>query len=423
MTQSDQTALLPSVQRRNILFVILDGIAIGLISAGGSFISVLVIRLGASPLWVSLLSSIPAAIALSLTIPWSRFVEGRGRPQAILAWARLVGYLVYLPMAVLPFFLKGETAARAIVILWSLTAIPGSLTNIMFTLVMGHAVPPNRRSFLMSRRWLILGLAQSLALPLVSWLNDHLTFPRGYQVVFVLNVLVAFWSFFCTNQIQVDKHPTRRPARDPRRTAWAAVQQHVAEIWAAKPFLIFLISKVMYNLGLAMVGAIITIYWVKHLKFSDIWVGYMTTTSTVATLVSYLPWVRVKYKIGTWNLAIVAVLGGSLYPALLTLAGSPLVTLPVVAFNGIMGAALNLAFFDSLLEVCPPDREEFFVAVNAVAVNLTGVIGPPIGAALLSGMDIRWVLRIGSLVALAGVAAFVGVGVRKRKHVARAALD
>ena len=50
---------LPSGQRRNVLFVALDGAVIGLMSAAASFVSVWVIRLGASPLWVSLLSSLP----------------------------------------------------------------------------------------------------------------------------------------------------------------------------------------------------------------------------------------------------------------------------------------------------------------------------------------------------------------------------
>jgi hypothetical protein len=35
-----------------------------------------------------------------------------------------------------------------------------------------------------------------------------------------------------------------------------------------------------------------------------------------------------------------------------------------------------------------------------------GVVGPPVGAALLGILDIRWVLACGTLVALAGLAVF-----------------
>ena len=39
-----------------------------------------------------------------------------------------------------------------------------------------------------------------------------------------------------------------------------------------------------------------------------------------------------------------------------------------------------------------------------------GVIGPPIGATLLEALPIRWVLVIGSIVALLGVAVFAVAG-------------
>lgn len=426
MSQTAKQALLPSEERRNIRHVILDGIGIGLISAGGSFVSVFVVRLGASPFWVSLLSSIPATIALLTTLPWSRFLERQTRPQIVLSWSRLSGYAMYLPVALLPFVVKGEWTPRLIVILWSLTALTGSLTNLAFTLTMGHAVPPHRRAFLMSRRWMVMGVAQSLALPVVSWLIDNLTFPLGYQIVFMLNVGIAFWSFFWTRKIQVEKegkpHTDVATRQVSRRSPWLSLRyvlestglkESLREIWQAKPFLTFISGKVLYHLGLAMVGSLVNIYWINHLDFSDAWVGTMATTSTVATLLAYLPWVRIKRKIGTWKLTIVSVLGSSLYPALLALAGSPGWTLPAVAFNGIISAGLNLAFFDALLEVCPPQKEERFVAINAIAVHLTGVVGPPIGAALLGLLNIRWVMATGSLVALGGVIVFAWASLKK----------
>ncbi len=414
MSKPAQPALLPSAQQRNILYVILDGAGIGLIAAGGSFVSVFVVRLGASPFWVSLLSSVPSIIALTMTWPWSRFVERQPHPQKVLAWARLIGYLFYLPIAIVPFLFWGAWTPKLIVILWSLTAFTGSLVNLTFTLTMGYAVPPHQRAFLMSRRWMVLGIAQALALPVVSWLIDALPFPLGYQVVFIANALIAFWSFYWTQRIRVTERPAPPPSTPGRRPMLASMRQSWAEIWAAKPFLTFIGGRTLFNLGLTMVGALINIYWINHLGFSDTWVGAMIATATVATLLAYLPWVRIKGKIGTWKLAIATVFGASLYPALLALAGSPGWTLPVVALNGIMGAGLNLAFFDALLEVCPPRKEERFVALNAIAVYVTGVIGPPTGAALLNVLDIRWVLVIGSIVALSGVAVFVWAGRRPR---------
>jgi MFS family permease len=402
-----------AVQQRNLLFVILDGVAIGLMSAAASFVSVLVIRLGASALWVSLLSSVPATIRLVMTIPWSQYADRQRRPQWVLAFSRLAVHAVYPLVALVPFVFQQESAAKIVVIVWSLSALPGSLSNTMFTLVMGNAVPPERRAFLMSRRWMLMGVAKLISLPLIGLLIDRVAFPLGYQIAFFINAVFAFGAFFCATQLRV---PERTPVQAARSgTWWSRIQDQVAEVAQQRPFLVFVSGRALLNLGLALVAALIPIYWVQHLKASDTWVGYFNAALSAATLVAYVPWTRLKRKYGTrWTL-IPAVLGTAIYPALLALTRAPAAVLAVVAFQGLAGAGINLAFFDALLDTCPRDRQARFVAINTTAVSLMGVIGPPIGAALLNVLSIRWVLAIGSLVSLLGVTVFAFAGAGRKR--------
>ncbi len=401
---SEQTALLPSAQRRNLRFVVIDGVAVGLLSAAASFVSVFVIRLGASAFWVSLLSSLPSTIALVMTIPWSEFVGRQRHPQRVFAFARLAVHVIYPLVAIVPFLLEGEWAAKLIIVIWSLSAFPSSLSNMMFTLVMGHAVSPERRAFLMSRRWIFLGAAKLLMLPLVSQLIERMTFPTGYQLAFGINTLISMLALYCALKIQVPAQSPNRPAA--RQPLVARIRGEWRTVIQEKAFLVFVSGRAALNLGLALVSAIIPIYWVKHLGASDAWVGYFNAALSGATLISYFPWVRLKRRYGTRRTLLPAVLGTALYPALLALARAPAAVLPVIAFEGLAGAGINLAFFDALLEVCPRDREARFVAINMTAVHLMGVIGPPIGAALLGIMPIRWVLAAGTLISLAGAAIF-----------------
>ncbi len=417
MTETAQPDYMPTaVQRRNLITVVVDGAVIGLMSAAASFASVFVIRLGASPLWVSLLSSIPSAIALVMTIPWSQFAERQTRPQRVFAWARLAVHVVYPLVAIAPFLLQGELAARAIILIWSLSALPSSLSNVMFTLVMGNAVPPEKRSLLMSRRWMILGAANLAALPLVSRLIDRVTFPRGYQIAFGVNALFAILAFILANKIGVPERETHYP----RNTLplWSRVQGQAREVLNEKPFIIFVSGRMALNLGLALVSAIIPFYWVKDLRTSDTWVGYFSAASSAATLIAYVPWMRIKGKYGTrWTL-LPSVLGAALYPALLSLARAPAAVLPIVAFNGLIGSGLNLAFFDALLDTCPRNKQALYVAINMTTLHLMGVIGPPIGAALNGVMSTRWVLVCATLVALIGfgVFGFVSASASKRQR-------
>ena len=393
------------VQQRNVLFIILDGVVIGLMSAGGTFISVFVIRLGASPFWVSLLSSVPSAIALIMVMPWSQFAARQTRLQQVFAWSRFAVHLAYLVVLLLPFFLQGEAAARAIIIAWALSAFPRSLFGIFFTLVMGHAVPPERRAFLMSRRWTALGVAQLIAVPLASQIIARVSFPLGYQIVYGLTFVFSLGALYCGLHIRLAER-VRRPA-PAQRVSWPArIRQGVSDLVQAKDFTRFMTGKALFNLGLALVSAILPIYWVQHLDASDDWVGYFSAALSGATLISYMPWVWLKRKLGSkWTL-VLSVMGSALYPALTALARTPAAVLPMVIINGLVGGGLNLAFFDTLLDTCPPDKEEQFVAFNMTVVNLMGMIGPPLGAALLGVIDIRWVLVMGTVVALGGAVTF-----------------
>ena len=405
---------LPSTQRRNVLFVALDGAVIGLISATASFVSIWVVRLGASPFWISLLSSLPSTVALAMTIPWSAFVSRQRFPQRVFAFARLAVHAVYPLIAIVPFFLPERWTAQAIVLIWAASAFPSSLSNMMFTLVMGKAAPAERRAVLMSRRWMVLGLAQLLALPLVSQLIDRLPFPYGYQVAFGINTLLAGLAFYLAMQFQIAESEPALPAV-VRAPALERLRAAVTEIWDRKPFLIFIGGRGLLHLGLTLVSAAVPIYWVDHLQASDAWVGYFNSALTAATLVAYLPWVRLKRQRGTrWTL-IPAVLGAALYPGLLALTRAPAAVLPMIALNGIAGAGINLAFFDTLLEAAPPGREARFVAINMTVIHLAGIIGPTIGAALLEGLPIRIVLLLSTVVALGGVAIFAFVRPERRR--------
>jgi Na+/melibiose symporter-like transporter len=266
----------------------------------------------------------------------------------------------------------------------------------------------------MSRRWIFMGIAKLVALPLVSLLIERLTFPRGYQIVYGANFLIALSAFYFATQIRVRER--KRPSSPKGRPLITRLRSGITELIGQRAFLVFVGGRAALNLGLALVSAVIPIYWVSHLNASDTWVGYFNAALSAATLVSYLPWVRIKRKIGTrWTL-ISSVLGTALYPALLTLTRSPAAVLPIIAFNGLAGGGLNLAFFDALLDVCPPNKQERFIAINMTAVNLMGVIGPPVGAALLGVIGIRWVLGMGTVFALTGAAvfAFARAGARTR---------
>ena len=402
-----------TTEDRNALFVALDGATVGLASAAGAFLSVFVIRLGADALWVSLLSSLPALIQLTLTLPLARFVERQQQIVKLFAWTRLLGRVNFVIISLLPFFLHNERAAHAIVIIWGAEAVLTTVQQLSFTLVMNRAVSRERRASQMSGRWTAMGVLDIVSLAVAGQVLERIVFPLNYQILFFVSFLIGLLSFYAISQVKVREEaqaPSRAPTTGP---LWRRLQGSVAEIVECKPFVYFEMGRNIFWLGLSMILPLIPIYWVKHLQVSDAWVSYFSTATTATTLFFYGFWVRMKRKHGNRRVLLVSVLGRSLYPLIVSLTRSPVAMLGAAAFHGVAFAGMNLMFFESFLDTVPRGKETRFLAVHQTVISLTGSVGPPVGAFLLPLLGIRVTLAAGTVIALLGLIVFVLCGVAR----------
>ncbi|NLS77529.1 MAG: MFS transporter [Chloroflexi bacterium] len=396
-----------TVEDRNALFVAVDGVTVGLSSAAGSFLSVFVVRLGADAFWVSLLSSLPALIHLTLTLPLSRLVERRQQIVRLFAWTRLIGRFNFVLISLLPFFLHNEAAARAIVIMWAAEAILTTVQELSFTLVMNRSVSRERRASQMSGRWTAMGVADIISLAIAGQVLERIAFPLNYQLLFFVSFLIGLLGFGAINQVKL-REEALAPARPPAAgSAWQRLRSSAAEILERKAFVHFETGRNIYWLGLSMVLPLISIFWVKDLQASDAWVSYFGTTFTAATLFFYGFWVRMKRKRGTRWALLASALGRSLYPLFVSLTQSPLAMLAAACFHGVVFAGVNILFFEASLDTMPRGQETRFLAVRQTVISLTGAIGPPVGALLLPHLGMRGTLATGTAIALVGVAIFV----------------
>lgn len=400
---------------RNILFVTLDGAALGFTAASGAFLSVFVVRLGADAFWVSLLTAIPALVLLLLALPMSRIVESRRRLVPLFARTRILVDSGFLVSGLVPFFLMGERAAKLIVLLWGASAIATSISNLAFTLVMNRAVSRERRAVQMSSRWMAMGVSKIIIMTLAGQILDRVAFPYNYQIVFIGSFFFDLLAYYFINRVQI---PDQEPAATLAAAAeplLARMRATVREVWEVKPFVRFSLSRNVFWLGIEIMAPLIPIFWVKNLAASDAWVSYFNTTTSAAMLIAYYFWVRVKRRWGNRSVLLAAVFGRCLYPFLIALIPSPVWMLPVAALNGVAFAGENLMFFDAFLDTVPKGREPRFVALNQTISNTIAFIAPPFGAFLLPYLGIRQVFFLGAAVALCGFMLFVINGVAKEE--------
>src|SRR6266516_5724963 len=113
-----------SVEERNVRNVLIDGMGVGLVNGVAAFLSVFLVRLGATPFLVGLLTSMPALTGMLLAIPVGRLLE---RQRDILPWYSRVRVLVlgsYALTGLVPFLFQPNAAIIAIIALWAIATVP-----------------------------------------------------------------------------------------------------------------------------------------------------------------------------------------------------------------------------------------------------------------------------------------------------------
>jgi MFS family permease len=383
-----------SSEDRNILYFSIDTACQGLVHGGiATFISIFVVRLGASSLLVSLLTSLPAMVGALLSIPMGLFVERQQDPIRVTNRARLFHRGSFLLIALLPFFMR-QGLAEATVVLWALNSVPAALINLSWMAVVAEIIPPKRRPSVNGARWALLGLVTAVAVALCGYMLDRLPFPISYQIVFAISFLGGVLSIYFFSLIQLPPAQSPRVTLGKRVTLGQRVHRYVRSLVGAPLFVRYLLTTSVLRFALNLPAALYSIYWIRHLNASDLWIGWQSTAGSLALIVGYFLWGRVASRKGHHLVLLACTFGVGIYPVMMGFVPTEF-WLPLVAVvRGFFITGIDLSFFDTLLQVCPPDKRASFIALNTVVANLAIFLAPMAGSLLSGWLSIRVVFLV-----------------------------
>lgn len=393
-----------ATQDRNIRYLVIDTAWQGLMMGGVfTFISVFAVRLGASSMMVSLLTSLPAILMVAFSIPAAQVVQ---RQQDLVHFTNVVRIFhrgTILLIALLPFVMR-EHLLEAIVAIWALKTIAIAFLESAWTAVVADVIPPRRRASINSGRWALLSLVTALAVAIYGYVLDRSSFPLGYQIVFFFSFLGGVIGMYYYGRIEVPRtasHPVPVAERAP---FGARVDRYVRTFGARPAFLRYVLTTFVLRFGLNLPAALYSIYWIRHLGASDLWIGWQATAGKLALIVGYFLWGRMATRRGHHLVLLACTVGVGLYPALTGAVPSQF-WLPLVSVvQGFFITGIDLSFFDTLLHVCPADRRPSFIAVNSVFAYLAMTLAPLAGSVLAEWVGIRAVFMIaGAIHVLAAV--------------------
>ncbi|MEI7742699.1 MAG: hypothetical protein WCK58_02985 [Chloroflexota bacterium] len=400
---------------RNLRLSQAEALAIGLMAPAATFLAVLVVRLGGTPLEVALITAVPSLTSLVLGIPIGIVLARTTRVVTVYSRSRLAAHLAYGMVAMTLVAWPAPLTLAGVLVIWGLVTIPSTTAQIAFPIVMSGAAGPAGRYRLMSSRWGIMRVTGVASTALAGLVLGAMAFPGGYQVLFGTFALAGVASFSFARQLWVPPAGAS-PADDPLWSPRAVLQA----IRRERAFVQFSGRQMVLLLGTRMAVPLLPLYYVTVLDAQDASIGLITAAGAAATLAGYLVWPRRARNVSPAILlplpmALVAVQGIAV-----SFADSVGIVVAIAAVTGFCSAAVDLGLFDGLMRSLPPSRQLAFTGVNVAVVSGATLAASMLSAAIAQTVGIEGAMRIGSILAGCGVALFL-VESRRQRAAARTA--
>ncbi|MFW6161460.1 MAG: MFS transporter [Planctomycetota bacterium] len=399
--------------RRNYWLGVLNG---SLVMGGFSFlnvqavVAVFLLRLGASPVMVGLVSALSFGTMMLLPLPLAPLVEQAEHKRRyywasttgrVLTLSGLVGAVLVLRGA--PAWLLGGVVV-AVLVGYRAALSVGLLP---FYEIVAHSVPARRRGGFFALRRMVGNVLKVGGAFVVGYLLDEgrsgLGFPGNYAAVFACGLLLSgagslAFCFVHEPPMHVDRRQMGLVAklreglaasrRDARFRRLIVVQLAGAAMMLARPFVVVYCLRV---LGVLEPGA------GRGGRSEGQAVQVFLLASAVTFLAANPLWAHVSDRVGNATLLRAAYLSrvaaAPLALVLPVLPGPALQWVGAVALVVVMNATrcgVKLGELNYMLEMAPPEQRPRYVAMWKVALAPMAIGAPLLGGWLAAACDAYW---------------------------------
>jgi MFS family permease len=405
-----------NLQDRNKRLVQIDAIGVGTANAATPFLPVFLTRLGATPVQVGLLTSMPGVTGLFLALWVGRFLQ---RQRNIVPWyslSRLLVISAYTLTGLAPFIVPDNILILVVLIIWAAATLPQTMVSVGFSVVMNAVSGPEGRFDLMSRRWSILGLTTAIAVALAGQVLKGIGFHLNYQIVFLGLSLGGLISYYASSRIRIaDAEPVQESSKGSIKSS---LREYYHLVKQEPDFVSITLKQFVYLFGITLGTPLFPLYFVRQLDASDAWIGLLYTAQTAVLVVGYFFWSRQSRRKGSRFILMTTTLGVALYPGLVALTNNQTLIFIFSAAVGIFQAGIDLVFFDELMKTIPPHYSPTFVSLAQSIQYLSSILAPLMGTYLSVHIGFNNALLVSAGVRLVGCVLFS----RQGRHIVKASL-
>lgn len=401
--------------RRNVRFLEVEIFWAAFLSAAATFNAAFALRLGASNAEIGLLSSLPALMALLVTIPSGHFLSQRPQVMPWLVRSLLLHRLGFLLVVLIPWL---PLAAKGSALVWLLVlfTIPAHFFGVGWNSMLADAIPEVERTKVFAIRNGVSAIALTGGIYLSGLWLEYGSFPWNYQILYAAGFATSLLSIFYIRKLQVPDQLSSHGETPPSATVQPRLSvRQIMDRWSSTAskfrghadFMRIVINTLLHGIGLWMVAPLYVIYFVRELGANEGWLGLNGMLGNLTPVLGYYLWQRAIERWGEnpvlkWTIVLVG-----LYPMLVGFSPSLTIILIWTALNGLLVPAIGLSHFFMLLKICPDRERPLFMGVYTTIMNMGAAVMPLVGVAAADSFGIVPVLIVGGILTIVGSASFL----------------
>lgn len=383
---------------------------------GGVLLSNFLLDLGASPVEIGMLTSLP--MLTNLLQPLGALLSNRTNSRHNYGmWVLVPSRLLWLLLIVGIIFVDrfdGQSKqlvylTLALLLTSNILAALGSASWMSW---LAALVPPKLRGRYYSVRNIACSLANLLCLPIGSlivsnWKHSEIA---GYGVVLGVAIVAGLASLGC-QQLMIDINPQDYRSEETQPVSLFA---RLTASLSNRNLVIFLIYFALWAFAVNLSTPFFNLYMLDNLNVDLPWLTLFSSIGSCTNMLMLIVWGRIIDRFGSRPLLISAGLMVAMMPLFWLLTGlSPVQSQLAIClavfhvFWGGLWAAIDLGNNNIQIAIVPIEHHATFFAIAAAVAGVCGALGTTAGGMLMQYAHYEGILGVFSLSAILRLVAII----------------
>ena len=369
-------------------------------------------RLGGESLHITLFNSLPGVVAMLVLFPSSLIITKFTYKKNITSIFILISRFIVLSMAFVPI-LPAHLRPMMFVVFISLKNFPESVSQMSMQSFMGTIFNGRERAMALSLKSkfgsifvLAITLFSGLVLSYIPKSDSQII--SFYQLFFIIAFLIGLFEVFYFRKLK------EKPVEEKQEQI--QILKSIKEVFKDKRFLLFALSTLIFYFTFHSGWAISSIYVIKELGATEIWLTMIAIASGVASFFSASLWNKFINKKGNDIALVVACFAMALNTLFIVLSPNLYFILFQSFFNGIAGVGITVTLLNGLLAATPDKNRIIYIGIYNTIMNISLGIAPLLTQMILDKRGVSFALFTvsGMRFVSTGIVIFILFVVKKR---------